>query len=306
MRIIYMGTPDFAVKPLEALYQAGHEIVGVFTQPDKKKGRKQELTPPEVKVCAEKLGLPVFQPDSLKTDEVFSLIQSLAPDAIVVAAYGKLLPKNILDYPKLGCINIHASLLSKYRGAAPIQWAVLNGEEETGVTIMMMDEGIDTGDIIFTRSIPIEEDDTALSMFEKLSDLGASMITEAMEKIEKGEYSCTAQDEALSCYSPMIKKEMGEIDWKKPSTEIHNLVRGMYDWPIAYTKLGGKTLKIYKSNKSNLSGSAGEIVCLSPLTVACGEGSVEIVELQLEGKKRMDASSFLMGRKLEIGTVLGE
>ncbi|MBQ3417786.1 MAG: methionyl-tRNA formyltransferase [Ruminococcus sp.] len=306
MRIIYMGTPDFAVKPLEALYHAGYEIVGVFTQPDKKKGRKQELTPPEVKVCAEKLGLSVYQPVSLKTDEAFSLIQSLAPEAIVVAAYGKLLPKNILDYPKYGCINIHASLLPKYRGAAPIQWSVLNGEKETGVTIMMMDEGIDTGDIIFTRAIPIEEDDTALSMFEKLSDLGAVMIVDALKNIESGDYSKTVQDDSLSCYSPMIKKEMGEIDWKKPSTEVHNLVRGMFDWPIAYTKLGGKTLKIYKSKKSALLGNPGEIVSLSPLTVACGEGSIEIIELQLEGKKRMDAPSFLMGRKLDVGTVLGE
>lgn len=299
-----MGTPDFAVKPLQALHQAGYEIVGVFTQPDKKKGRKQELTPPEVKVCAEELDLSVFQPDSLNTDEVFSLIQSLAPDAIVVAAYGKILPKTILDYPKLGCINIHASLLPKYRGAAPIQWSVLNGEKETGVTIMKMDEGIDTGDIIFCRSIPIEEDDTALSMFEKLSDLGAEMITDAMEKIEKGEYTLTPQDESLSSYSPMIKKEMGQIDWTKSGTQIHNLVRGMYDWPIAYTKLGSKTLKIYKSRKSSLSGTPGEIISLSPLTVACGSGSIEILELQLEGKKRMDASSFLMGRKLEIGTFL--
>lgn len=305
MRIIYMGTPDFAVKPLEALYQAGYEIVGVFTQPDKKKGRKQELTPPEVKVCAENMGLPVYQPDSLKTDEAFSLIQSLAPDAIVVAAYGKILPKNILDYPKLGCINIHASLLPRYRGAAPIQWVVINGEKETGVTIMRMDEGIDTGDIIFTRSIPIEEDDTALSMFEKLSDLGALMIVDAMDKIEKGEYSLTPQDESLAGYSPMIRKEMGEIDWKRSSDEIHHLVRGMYDWPIAYTRLSGKTLKIYKSRRSSLSGSPGEIVSLDPFTVACGEGSIQILELQLEGKKRMDASSFLIGRRLEIGTVLG-
>lgn len=305
MRIIYMGTPDFAVKPLESIYKAGFEIVGVVTQPDKKKGRKQELTPPDVKVCAERLGLSVYQPESLKSDETFSLIRSLDPDMIVVAAYGKILPRNILDYSELGCINIHASLLPKYRGAAPIQWAVLNGEKETGVTIMRMDEGIDTGDIIFSRSIPIEEDDTALSMFEKLSDLGAEMITEAIGKIEEGDYSLTAQDESLSSYSPMISKDMGVIDWSKSSAEIHNLVRGMYDWPIAYTCLNGKTLKIYKTRRSRLSGNAGAVVCLDPLTVACGEGSVEICELQLEGKKRMDAPSFLMGRKLEIGAKLG-
>lgn len=300
-----MGTPDFAVKPLEALYRAGYEIVGVFTQPDKKKGRKQELTPPEVKVSAERLGLPVYQPDSLRTDEAFSLIRSLSPDAIVVAAYGKILPKDILDFPRLGCINIHGSLLPKYRGAAPIQWAVLNGEKETGVTIMKMDAGIDTGDIIFSRAIPIEEDDTALSVFEKLSDLGASMIISSMEKIEEGDYSLTPQDDSLSCYSPMITKEMGEIDWNKMRFEVHNLVRGMYDWPVAYTRLFGKTLKIYKSKRSDLFGSAGEIVCLDPLTVACKEGAIEITEIQLEGKKRMTAASFLMGRKLGIGTKLG-
>ena len=306
MRIIYMGTPDFAVKPLEAIVKAGYEVVGVFTQPDKKKGRKQELTPPQVKVCAQRLGLPVFQPDTLRSEEAFSLIRSLSPDVIVVAAYGKILPKNILDYPPLGCINIHASLLPKYRGAAPIQWAVINGEKETGVTIMQMDEGIDTGDILFCEAIPIEEDDTALSMFEKLSGLGARMIVEALRRSEDHERSGVPQDESLACYSPMIRKEMGEINWNKPCAEVHDLVRGMYDWPIAYTALGGKTLKIYQTKKSTLSGTPGEIVCLSPLTVACAEGAVEILELQLEGKKRMDASAFLMGRKLGIGTMLGK
>lgn len=305
MRIVYMGTPDFAVKPLEALYQAGYEIVGVFTQPDKKKGRKQTLTPPEVKVCAEALGLSVYQPATLKTDESFALLESLSPDAIVVAAYGKILPKRVLDLPPLGCINIHASLLPKYRGAAPIQWAVLNGEKETGVTIMQMDEGIDTGDILFSKAIPIEQDDTALSMFEKLSDLGAEMIVDAMRKIERGEFSLEKQDDSLSCYSPMISKEMGEINWSKSAEEIFNLIRGMYDWPVAYTKLQEKTLKIYRAEKSTLSGAAGEIVAVSPLTVACGEGALVIEELQLEGKKRMDAASFLMGRKLDIGTKLG-
>ena len=305
MKVLYMGTPDFAVPALRAIHKAEYEIAGVFTQPDKKKGRKQELAPPEVKLCAAQLGLPVYQPATLRSDEAFSLIQTLDPEVIVVAAYGKILPKNILDYPKYGCINIHASLLPKYRGAAPIQWSVINGEKETGVTIMRMDEGIDTGDIISQKAIPIGIDDTSSTMFEKLADLGASMIVETLEKVSLAPLETVEQDDTFSSYSPMIKKEMGEIDWHKTGDRVHDLVRGMYDWPIAYTHINGKTLKIYKTALSSLKGRPGEIVSLSPFVVACGTGAVEILELQLEGKKRMTPEAFLMGHRLEKGTALG-
>ena len=306
MRVIFMGTPDFAVPCLERIAEAGHEIVGVFTQPDKPVGRKQELTPPDVKVCAQKLGLTVYQPKTLRNGEAFEMIKSLSPDVIVVAAYGKILPKEILDFPRFGCINVHGSLLPKYRGAAPIQWSVINGDHETGVTIMQMNEGLDTGDILFSRAIPIGIEDTALSMFEKLSALGADMAVEALDKLEKGELTPTPQDESLSSYAPMLNKEISLIDWSKSGAQVHNLIRGLYSWPIAHTFLNGKKLKIFSSSPCEKGGTSGEVIDTDPLTVACGSGSVIIRELQLEGKKRMDAKTFLIGHKLTVGTKLGE
>ena len=301
-----MGTPDFAVPCLERIVKAGHEVAAVFTQPDKPVGRKQELTPPDVKVCALKLGLTVYQPKTLRNAEALDIIKSIAPDVIVVAAYGKILPKDILEYPRCGCINVHGSLLPKYRGAAPIQWSVINGEAETGVTIMQMNEGLDTGDILFSRAIPIGIDDTALSMFEKLSDLGAEMAVEALEKLGKGGLVPTPQDDAQSTYAPMLNKEISLIDWSKSRIEVHNLIRGLYSWPIAHTFLNGKKLKIYSSYPCEKNGVPGEIIDVDPMTVACGSGSVIIRELQLEGKKRMDAKTFLIGQRLEKGSKLGE
>jgi methionyl-tRNA formyltransferase len=301
-----MGTPDFAVPCLERLIEAGHEIAAVFSQPDKPRGRKMILTPPEVKVCALKHGLTVYQPKSLRNDEAMELIKEIAPDCIVVAAYGKILPKAMLDLPKYGCINVHGSLLPKYRGSAPIQWSVINGEKETGVTIMQMAEGVDTGDMLYQKAIPIGIDDTAESMFEKLSDLGGEMIVEALDLLEEGKLTPIKQDETLATHAPMLNKEIAVIDWNKSALEVHNLVRGLYSWPIAQTTLHGKKLKIYRTAVGKGSGEAGTVISTSPLTIACGEGAVVIEELQLEGKKRMDAKAFLIGHPLQIKEKIGE
>lgn len=306
MKLIFMGTPDFAVPCLERLIEAGHEIAAVFSQPDKPRGRKMILTPPEVKACALKHGLTVYQPKSLRNDEAMELIKELAPDCIVVAAYGKILPKAMLDLPKYGCINVHGSLLPKYRGSAPIQWSVINGEKETGVTIMQMAEGVDTGDMLYQKAIPIGIDDTAESMFEKLSDLGGEMIVEALDLLEEGKLTPIKQDETLATHAPMLNKEIAVIDWNKSALEVHNLVRGLYSWPIAQTTLRGKKLKIYRTAVGKGNGEAGTVISTSPLTIACGEGAVVIEELQLEGKKRMDAKAFLIGHPLQIKEKIGE
>ena len=306
MKLIFMGTPDFAVPCLECLIEAGYDIPAVFTQPDKPVGRKQILTPPDVKVCALKHNLTVYQPDSMRGEEAMDVIRRIDPDAIIVAAYGKIFPKEVLDYPKYGCINVHGSLLPKYRGAAPIQWAVINGEKETGVTIMQMNEGIDTGDILLRRAIPVDIDDTAESMFDKLSSLGGETLVEALEMLERGELTAEKQDESLSSHAPMLNKSISQIDWSKSGMAVHNLVRGLYSWPIAYTMFGGKKLKIIKTSPCDKSGEAGTVISLDPLTVACGEGSVIIRELQLEGKKRMDSKSFLIGHRMCVGDRLGE
>ena len=306
MKLIFMGTPDFAVPCLEKLIEAGHEIAAVFSQPDKPRGRKMILTPPEVKVCALKHGLTVYQPKSLRNDEAMELIKEIAPDCIVVAAYGKILPKAMLDLPKYGCINVHGSLLPKYRGSAPIQWSVINGEKETGVTIMQMAEGVDTGDMLYQKAIPIGIDDTAESMFEKLSDLGGEMIVEALDLLEEDKLTPIKQDETLATHAPMLNKEIAVIDWNKSALEVHNLVRGLYSWPIAQTTLHGKKLKIYRTAVGKGSGEASTVISTSPLTIACGEGAVVIEELQLEGKKRMDAKAFLIGHPLQIKEKIGE
>ena len=306
MKLIFMGTPDFAVPCLESLIEAGHEILAVFTQPDKPVGRKQVLTPPDVKVCALQHGLTVYQPASMRDGSAMELIRSLEPEVMVVAAYGKILPKEMLDYPRYGCINVHGSLLPKYRGAAPIQWSVINGDPETGVTIMQMGEGVDTGDMLLRRAIPIGIDDTAESMFEKLSALGGDMIVEALEKLGRGELIPEPQDEALATHAPMLDKSISRIDWTKSGSAVHNLVRGLYSWPTAFTVFRGKKLKILRTSPCESSGAAGTVLSVDPLTVACGEGSVIIRELQLEGKKRMNVNTFLIGHPIAVGEPLGE
>ena len=309
MKIVFMGTPDFAVPCLESLIKNGNEIVGVFTQPDKKVGRKQIMTPPPVKVLAEKYGLTVFQPNTLKDGKALDIIKELAPDVIVVVAYGKILPKEILDYPKYGCVNVHASLLPKYRGSAPIQWAVINGETETGVTIMLMDEGIDTGDIILVRRTEIGINETSEELFDRLSVIGARALTEIIELFPDGNVNHVSQPDGDFGYAPMIDKSICAIDWNKSAFEVHNLIRGLQSWPVASTVLNGKTVKIHKSVLSDKTGNeAGEIVNnKNVLTVCCGDKKcVDILEIQPEGKKKMDIKAFLAGNQVNIGEIIGE
>lgn len=309
MRIIFMGTPDFSVPCLEALIKSENEVVGVFTQPDKPKGRGYELTPPPVKLCAIENNLPVFQPASMRNGEALKIINSLNADLIIVVAFGKILPKEILESVKYGCINIHASLLPRLRGAAPIQWSILNGETETGVTSMQMDVGLDTGDMLIKKSIAITEDITAEELFDELSSMGAEVLIETIEALKKGELKPEKQDDALSNYAPIITKDLCPIDFTKSATEVHNKVRGLYSWPIATTVINGKKFKIHKSKilAENFVGNPGEIVDNNNrLVIMCGDGKcVEILEVQAEGKKKMDTQSFLRGQRIEKGTIAG-
>ncbi len=305
MRIVYMGTPDFAVPALEKLAQSpDYTVAAVFTQPDKPKGRKMVMTPPDVKVCAEKLGIPVFQPSSMRSEEAYNSLKELNPDVIVVAAYGQILPKAVLDLPKFGCVNIHGSLLPKYRGAAPIQQSVLDGEKVTGVTTMLMDVGLDTGDILLKAETEIGENETAGELFDRLAVLGGELIVETLDKLEKGEIIPQKQDDSLATHTSKITKELCPIDFNKTAYEVHNKVRGLNPWPVAVTEIAGKTVKVYSSRVSDMSGAAGTILSLKPFVVACGDKSVELIEIQPQGKKRMTAQAFLAGHKLNIGDKL--
>ena len=309
MRIIFMGTPDFSVPCLEALINSDNEVVGVFTQPDKPKGRGYELTPPPVKVCALNNNLPVFQPASMRNGEALEIIKLLNADLIIVVAFGKILPKEILESVKYGCINIHASLLPKLRGAAPIQWSILNGEKETGVTSMQMDVGLDTGDMLIKKAVAIDENITAEELFDKLSAMGAEVLIETIEALKNNELKPEKQDNTLSNYAPIITKDICPIDFTKSAQEVHNKVRGLYSWPIATTVINGKKFKIHKSKilAENFVGNPGEIVDNNNrLVIMCGDGiCVEILEIQAEGKKKMDTQSFLRGQRIDKGTVAG-
>lgn len=310
MRVIFMGTPDFATGTLEEIVKAGHEVAGVVTQPDKPKGRGKTMMPTPVKETALKYNLPVYQPKKVREPEFVELLRSLKPDVMVVAAFGQIITKEILEMPKYGCINVHASLLPAYRGAAPIQWAVINGDKESGVTIMQMDEGIDTGDMIEKAVVPIAEDETGGSLFDKLSHTGAKLCVKVLRDLEEGTAVREKQpEESTTPYAKMIDKKMGEVDWKKSAKEIEQLIRGLNPWPSAYTKVHGKTLKLWKA-KVLLETSQmkpGQIVKVTKdsLAVQTGQGMLEIQELQLEGKKRMDTSSFLRGYALAEGESLG-
>lgn len=305
MNIVYMGTPDFAVPPLKAIIENGHNVIGVFTQPDKPKGRGYVLTPPPVKECAMQYNIPVYQPVSMKNGEALEILKQLSPDIIVVTAYGKILPKDVLELPKYGCINIHASLLPKYRGAGPIQWCVLNGEEKTGITVMQMSEGLDTGDMLFKAETKIGENETASELHDRLSMLGAEIVIEALDKIQKGEIFPQKQDDTISSYAPMLNKSLCEIDWNKSAQEIHNQVRGLNSWPIAVSKINGKRVKIFTTRILNKNGKAGSVISTKPLIVACGSGAVEILELQQEGKKRMKAENFVLGSRIDENSIFG-
>ncbi len=305
MNIVFMGTPDFAVESLKALSDSGHNISAVFTKQDMPRGRKMIMTPPEVKVLALERGLTVYQPATLRDTDIQNTLKELAPDVIVVVAYGKLLPKEVLDIPKYGCINVHGSILPKYRGAAPIQWTVINGDEYGGVTTMYMGEGLDTGDIIEVYKTKVGENETSGELFDRLAKEGAKLLLHTLELIENGTAQRIPQNEEEATYASMLSKEICVIDWAKSASEVHNLVRGLNPWPIALTTLEGKRVKIIETRVSSLRGKEGEIVALEPLTVACGEGSVEIRTLQIEGKRAMDSKSFLLGHRLSKGDKFG-
>lgn len=308
MRIIFMGTPDFAVGTLEEIIKAGYEVALVVTQPDKPKGRGGAVQFPPVKECAIAHNLPVFQPEKVKETANIEYLRQFEPDMIVVAAFGQILPKAILDMPKYDCINVHASLLPKYRGAAPIQWAILNGDEFTGVTIQRMDIGVDCGDMIAKKQIRIAEDETGGSLFDKLAEVGATLCVETMERIEKGNVEYIPQDHEQATHVSMIDKELGNIDWTKPAVEIERLVRGLNPWPSAFTHLNSKTFKVWKAKviAENSSMKPGTVckVTKDSLEVQTGEGVLSLLEVQLEGKKRMEVDAFLRGCQIEEGTRL--
>ena len=309
MKVVYMGTPDFSVGALEAIINSGHEVTAVVTQPDKPKGRSKELQISPVKACALKYNLPVFQPVKIKETEAIAKLREFEADIFVVAAFGQILSKEILTMPKYGCINIHASLLPKYRGASPIQWAVLNGEEVSGVTIMQMDEGIDTGDILMQETVTLDVKETGESLFDKLAVCGADLIVKALDAIEAGEVTPIKQDEAASTHVGMLKKEFGRMDFSQDAVVLERKIRGLNSWPSAYTYFKGKTLKIWDADVADASGFAkaqcGEVVDVTKdsFLVMTGNGLLAIKDVQLEGKKRMDVKSFLLGNTIEKGMV---
>ena len=305
MRIVFMGTPDFAVPSLQALIDAGHDVCAVYTQPDKPQGRKQILTAPPVKTLALEHDIPVFQPNTLKNEDEQARLRALAPEVIIVVAYGKLLPKAVLDIPPHGCINVHGSLLPRWRGAAPIQWAVIAGDEMAGVTTMQMAEGLDTGDMLLTYETKVGEKETAGELFDRLAQSGAELLTQTLVKLD--EITPRPQDDAQSCYAHMLDKQMAVIDWSKSAHEIDCLIRGLNPWPIALTTLSGERLKVFAAEKAAGNGEPGTVLEADPkkgLTVACGEGALKLTEIQLVGGKRMKATDFLRGHAIEVGTKL--
>ncbi len=322
MRIVYMGTPEFAAIALDALVK-GHEVVAVITQPDKPQGRNRKLVPTPVKVKAQEYGIPVYQPQKVRDEETVQMIREYHPDVIVVAAYGQILPESILNIPAYGCINIHASLLPKYRGAAPIERAILDGEQVTGVTTMYMEKGLDTGDMIDKVEVKIEADDTGATLHDKLAKAGANLIIKTLSKIQDGTVKRTKQDDTESCYAAMLTKEMGQIDFSRPADELERLVRGLIPWPCAYTDIDGKNVKIYKASvvkmddayknavqektEVSLAFAPGEIVEVTKkyIVIACGKDALMIKNLQPEGKKAMDTAAYLNGNPLKTGMYAG-
>lgn len=308
MKVIFMGTPDFAVGTLKSLIASEHEVTAVVTQPDKPKGRGKAMQFPPVKEVAVEAGIPVLQPRRVREPETVEAIRNIEADVIVVVAFGQIIPKEILTMKKYGCINVHASLLPKYRGAAPIQWAVIDGEKESGVTTMQMDEGLDTGDMLLKAVVPLEKEETGGSLFDKLSSTGAGLLLETLAGLEKGTILPEKQEESPTAYAKMLKKEMGLIDWTKSAEELERLVRGLNPWPSAYSHLNGKTLKIWQAEVEewDSENEPGTVVCVSKdgFGVQTGKGILKIRELQLEGKKRMDAGAFLRGYQMEEGMKL--
>lgn len=306
MRVVFMGTPDFAVPSLQILLDHGYEVCAVYTQPDKPKGRGHKLQPPPVKELALQHQIPVFQPATLRKEEVQAEIRSWNPDVIVVVAYGKLLPKAVLDAPKLGCVNVHGSLLPQYRGAAPIQWTVLNGDKVAGVTTMFMAEGMDTGDMLLKAETPVGEEETSGQLFDRLKDLGADLLLETLQGLEAGTLTSVPQDEAQATRAPMLSKELSQVDWTKSAQQVHDLIRGLNPWPSAVSYLDGRKLKLHASRVRDGSGEAGKAFAQDgALWVYCGQGALELTEIQTENGKRMDGKSYLLGHPLQEGSHFG-
>ncbi|MBQ6837336.1 MAG: methionyl-tRNA formyltransferase [Clostridia bacterium] len=305
MKILYMGTPDFAVKPLKALIENKYNVCGVVTQPDKPVGRKAILTPPPVKIEAENAGIKVYQPQTLKNGEGLEILKETNPDVVIVVAYGKILPKDFLEFSKYGCINIHGSILPKYRGAAPIQRCVLDGEEFAGVTAMQMDVGLDTGDMLLVEKTRIGENETSGELFDRLADMGAQLLINTLDKLQKDELKPEKQNDEESTYASMLDKSMSPVDWNNSAQQVHNQIRGLDPWPVALTVYNGKTLKLFRSYLTDSlgSGEAGTVKAVKEgLAVFCGDGKpVIITEVQYEGKKRMKAADFLRGNPIPDG-----
>ena len=312
MKIVFMGTPDFAVPTLEALIRGGHQVAAVVTQPDKPKGRGKAVLMTPVKEKAMEYGIPVYQPARVKQDdEFFQVLKALSPDAVVVTAFGQILPQRILELPRYGCINVHASLLPRYRGSAPIQWAVINGDRETGVTTMMMDAGLDTGDMLEKIVVELDAKETGGSLFDRLSLAGGELILSTLEKAEKGTLVRTKQPEEGACYAGMLDKALGKIDWSRDAEAIERLIRGLNPWPSAYTAFEGRTLKLWAAEVTDECSDGqdeyGRIVKVEKdsFLVKTGKGCLRIRQLQLEGKKRMDTCAFLRGYPVKEGIILG-
>ena len=305
MRIVFMGTPDIAAQSLRAVIAAGHDVCGVFTREDKPVGRKQIMTAPPVKQVAQEFGIPVWQPKTLRDGSAEAVLRELAPELIVVVAYGRILPPAVLEIPPYGCINLHVSLLPKYRGAAPVQWAVLNGDRETGVTIMQLDEGMDTGDILTVVPVKIGENETSGELFERISALGAETLCSTIGNIAHGEIHPVKQDEAAATMAPPLSKEMGEFDFTQDAAHLHNLVRGLNPWPVASFSYQGKRVKVLHSRYSVLSGEPGTVLSVKPLIVACAAGALCLEEVVPEGSKPMSGEAWAMGRRFSVGDRIG-
>ncbi len=309
MKVVFMGTPEFAVPCLKMLVDEGYEIGAVITQPDKPKGRGNKLALPPVKEYAQKVGLKVLQPERIKTPEFLEELKSIAPELLVTAAYGKMLPKGLLDLPVYGCINVHGSLLPAYRGAAPIHWAIINGEKVTGITTMFTDIGMDTGDMLLKKEVEIGDDMTVGELHDKMSEVGSEVLKETLERLKDGTLQRTPQDNAIATYAPIIKKDLGLLDWNKSSKEIHNLVRGTNPWPGAFTFYKSDRMRVWKTEylKETYSQHPGTIISISDegMTVASGTGSIRIKELQFDSGKKMSPAQYAVGHSIDIGTVLG-
>ena len=308
MRLVFLGTPVFAVPTLERVVEAGHQVLAVVTQPDRPRGRGQKAAPPPVKEAALRLGLPIFQPERVRRPEAVELLRGFPVDAMVVVGYGQIIPQSIIDMAPRGIINVHGSLLPRYRGAGPVQWAIVNGERCTGVTTMRIDAGLDTGDMLLKAETEIGPDENAVELGERLAVMGADLLVETLTGLERGTIVPEKQDSSQATFAPLLKKEDGLIDWSQDARSIHNRVRGLQPWPGAYTGFRGQTLHVWKSKPgavAGLAGQPGRVVRIKPLMVSCGSGVLELIEMQLEGRKRLSASDFANGQRIGENEVLG-